>query len=229
MQEDLETTYPNRSTSGRGPSQETATDRGTGLDQAATALLTGVAVCAFCGRPVESDFLSPGQVTYRCGADDQREHLVRSAPAVDAWLRLLVIDRLARHDAGHLVADTDSPDLYELRASSAGLRARRTQVEEAVVEGAVDGSQGAARVAHLDGELAAVEAQMVSHARRDLPASLTGADPIDGAWDRLSAAQQRAVLRRITERVALHPVPPGRRAGDQDVLRNTVEVTWRTP
>jgi hypothetical protein len=70
---------------------------------------------------------------------------------------------------------------------------------------------------------------MVDHVARDLPASLTGADPLEGAWDRLSADQQRAVLRRITERTALHPVPPGRRAGDHDVLRSTVVVTWRTP
>jgi hypothetical protein len=228
MQDDLETTHPNRSTIRRSPTQEVRMANRTDVGQAEAALLTGIAVCAFCGQQVESDLVSPGQVAYRCRADGQRAHLVRSAPPVDAWLRQLVIDRLARHDAGHLVADTDGSDLYELRAHSGGLRARRSQVADAVADGTVDGSQGAASAAYLDGELAAVEQQMVEHAERDLPASLTGADPIEIAWDRLSAAQQRAVLHRIAERVALHPVPPGGRAGDSGVLRNTVIVTWRT-
>lgn len=228
MQEDLETTHPNRPTGGGTRSQQIPSLAGTDPDQAATALLAGLAVCAFCGRPVESEFLAPGQVAYRCGADDERAHLVRNSPPVDAWLRQLVIDRLGRHDAGHLVADSDGPDLYELRASSGGLRARRSQLEDALADGTVDVSEGADRAGQLDGALDAVERQMVDHAQRDLPASLTGADPIEAAWDRLSADQQRVVLRRITERVALHPVPPGRRAGDRDVLGKTVIVTWRT-
>ena len=224
MREDLETTYPTRSADGRS---RRVPPIGADPDQTAAALLTGLAVCGFCGQPARSDFLSPGQVAYRCGADGERPHLVRNSAPVDAWIRLLVIQQLARDGAGHLIADSDGPDLYELRAYSGGLRARRSQLADSIADQKVDGAQGLASTTHLDRELAAVEDQMVSHVERDLPASLTGADPLEDAWDRLSADQQRTVLRRITEQIALHPVPPCRRAGDRDVLRNTVVVTWR--
>ena len=68
---------------------------------------------------------------------------------------------------------------------------------------------------------------MVDHAARDVPASLTGADPVDHAWDRLAVSRQRGVLLALTERIELHPIPPGRRAGDPDVLRQSVLITWR--
>jgi hypothetical protein len=216
MPEDIETTGPNRPTVGPARDPEVSAV----ADQAATALLTGLAVCGFCGQPVESAFLSPGQVAYRCGAEGERPHLLRNSATVDVWIRLLVLERLARDDAGHLVAESSGPDLYELRAHSGGLRARRSQLAE---------PEAGEIAVHLDRELAAVEERMVEHVARDLPASLTGADPLEGAWDRLSPDQQRTVLRRIIERTALHPVPPGRRAGDRDVLRSTVLVTWRTP
>lgn len=218
MSKDLETTYPNRSTV--DPTRAADRRLSAVADQEAAALLTGVAVCGFCGRPVESEFRSPGQVAYRCRPAGERPHLVRTSAPVDAWIRLLVLQQLARDHTGHLIADSDGPDLYELRAHSGGLRARRSQLADRT---------GDATAAHLDRELATVEEQMVTHVERDLPASLTGADPLEDAWDRLSADRQRTVLRTITAQIALHPVPPGRRAGDRDILRNTVVVTWQTP
>jgi hypothetical protein len=86
----------------------------------------------------------------------------------------------------------------------------------------------AARAERLESELAAVEDQMTDHSRLDLPRSLTGADPLDTAWDRLARSRQRGILLALAEQIALHPVPEGRRAGDPDVLRGTVVVKWRT-
>jgi hypothetical protein len=57
---------------------------------------------------------------------------------------------------------------------------------------------------------------MIDHIQRDLPASLTGADPLEIAWDRLGVPRQRLVLRMLVGRIVLHPVPPGpppRRSG----------------
>jgi hypothetical protein len=188
------------------------------------ALLTAIAVCGSCERPVHSELVSAGQVAYRCDGCQ----LARTAAPVDSWIRLVTVERLARPDAPGLVADEDRSDLYALRAHSAGLRTRRTQLDEAAAEGLVERSTAAAGAERLDTELAAVEDRMIDHSRRDLPGSLTGADPLDTAWDRLARSRQRGVLLALAEQITLHPVPEGRRAGDPDVLRATVIVSWRT-
>jgi site-specific DNA recombinase len=195
--------------------------------QEAPALLTDLAVCGSCGQPVRSALLSAGQAAYRCGVDGDQAHLVRSTAPVDVWLGLLVVDRLDRPDAPDLLTDPELPDLYALRAHAAGLRTRRGQLEDAATAGVVDPSAAEAGSARLGDELAAVEDQMIDHAVRGRPASQTGADPVDVAWERLDVERQRAVLRALVDRVVLHPVPPGHRAGDPDVLRNTIVVSWR--
>jgi hypothetical protein len=197
--------------------------------QEQAALLTGVAVCGFCRQPVRTDLRSAGQVAYRCRSDGRRAHLVRSVPPVDAWIRLLVLEQLDRPGAPALLADLDEPDLYALRAHSAGLRTRLTQLADATAAGAMDRFAAAAGSEMVAGALTAVEIEMTHHATHDLPASLTGADPVEVAWDRLGADRQRTVLRRLTDQITLHPVPPGRRAGDPDVLRSTVVVSWIHP
>jgi hypothetical protein len=175
------------------------------------ALLTAIASCGPCGQPVRSAVVSPGQVAYRCG-DDDSTHLARSSAPIDTQVRLDVLDRLDRPGAPDLLADRRMPDLPALGAHSAGLRTRLERTQPA---------------AGLDAQLAAVEDQMVDHATRDVPASLTGADPLDLAWDRLAVSRQRGVLLALAERIELHPIPPGRRAGDPDVLRQSVLITWR--
>jgi hypothetical protein len=198
-----------------------------GATELDAALLTAIAVCAVCERPVRSELVSAGQVAYRCDGDAGDSHLARTAALVDSWIRLLTVERLSRPDAPGLVADEDRSDLYALRAHSAGLRTRRMQLDDAAAEGQVDQPMAAAGAERLDTELAAVEDQMIDHSRRDLPASLTGADPLDTAWDRLARSRQRGILLALAEQIALHPVPEGRRAGDPDVLRSTVVVNWR--
>jgi len=176
------------------------------------ALLTAIAACGPCGQPVRSAVVSPGQVAYQCG-DDNSVHLARSSALIDAQVRLEVLDRLGRPGAPDVLADRRIPDLPALGAHSAGLRTRLEQIRP--------------DTAGLDAQLAAVEDQMVAHATRDVPASLTGADPLDHAWDRLAVSRQRGVLLALAERIELHPIPPGRRAGDPDVLRQSVLITWR--
>jgi site-specific DNA recombinase len=190
-----------------------------------SALLTATARCGCCGRPVGSRLEPAGPLTYRC-----QDHLVRTAAPVDSWLRLLVIDRLGRAGRSELVANEDRPDLHALDAQSAGLRTRRTRMREAAADQTarpLDRWIAASRTDRLEAELAAVDEPKVEHVRLDVPASVTGADPVEPAWDRLAVSRQRGVLLALARRVTLHPVPAGRRAGDPDVLRATVVVDWR--
>jgi site-specific DNA recombinase len=188
------------------------------------ALLTAIATCGLCGKPVRSAVVSPGQTAYQCRGDGDRVHLARSTGPVDARVRLEVLDRLDRPGAPELLTNRDTPDLHALGAHSAGLRTRLGRIED----GAVDGAVAAQAASRLDAELATVEDQMTDHAVRDVPASVTGADPLPDAWDRLAVSRQRGVLLALTEGIELRPGSPGRRAGDADVLGQTVLITWRT-
>ena len=183
------------------------------------ALLTAIASCGLCGRPVRSAVVSPGQTAYQCDGGGDRIHLARSTGPVDARVRLAVIDRLTGPGAPDLLPDRGSPDLPALGAHSAGLRTRLAQIEDGTV--AVEAGES------LGAELATVERQMTDRAVRDVPVSMTGADPVDDAWDRLAVSRQRGVLLALADGVELRPGAPGRRPGDGDVLDQTVLITWR--
>jgi site-specific DNA recombinase len=187
------------------------------------ALLTAIATCGLCGRPVRSAVVSAGQTAYQCRGGGDRVHLARSTAPVDARVRLEVLDRLDRPGAPELLTNRDTPDLHALGAHSAGLRTRLAGIED----GIVDGDTAAAAAPRLDAELATVEQQMTDHAVRDVPASVTGADPLPEAWDRLAVSRQRGILLALAERIELRPGSPGRRAGDADILGQTVLITWR--
>jgi hypothetical protein len=186
-------------------------------------LLTAIGTCGLCGRPVRSAVVTPGQIAYQCDGGGDRIHLARSSAPVDGRVRLEVLDRLARPGAPDLLAGLDAPDLYALGAHSAGLRTRLAQLEDGTDEEAADATE------RLGAELATVEGQMADHVRLDVPTSQTGADPVHAAWDRLAVSRQRGVLLALADGVELHPAPPGRRAGDGDILGQTVLITWRTP
>jgi site-specific DNA recombinase len=188
------------------------------------ALLTAIAHCGLCGRPVRSAPVSPGRTAYQCDGDGARSHLARSSAPVDARVRLEVLDRLGRPGAPVLLTDRDSPDLYALGAHSAGLRTRLGQIEDGTVAGAAATRASAA----LGAELSTVEAQMTDHAVRDVPGSATGADPLHDSWDRLAVSRQRGILLALADGVELRPSPPGRRPGDGDVLGQSVLIRWRS-
>lgn len=179
------------------------------------ALLTAIADCGLCGQPVRSIVLAPGRTVYRCDGAGERIHLARSVGPVDARVRLEVVDRLGRPGAPDLLTARDGPDLHALRAHSAGLLTRLDQVEDGT------GSLGT--------ELATVEAEMADHAARDVPSSITGADPLPEAWDRLAVSRQRGVLLALADGVELRPSVPGRRAGDGDAIGRSVLIRWRAP
>jgi hypothetical protein len=166
------------------------------------ALLTAIACCGVCGRPVRSAVVSPGQVAYRCGGG--RIHLARSCAPIDARVRLDVLDRLGRPGAPELVADRGTADLPGPWAHTAGLRTRPEALD---------------RPAAGNAQLATVEDRMVDRGP---------AVPVEHAWDTLAVSRRRGVLLALAERIELHPIPPGLRAGDPDVLRQSVLITWRT-
>lgn len=169
-----------------------------GPAQSDPALLTAIACCGVCGRPVRSKVLSPGQVAYRCGGE--RIHLARSCGPIDAEVRLQVLDRLRRPGAPELVADrSTTPELPPPRLRSVGLR--RQPVHRTVA-----------------GRPATVEHRSIRPVRNL---------PLDNAWDTLAVSRQRGVLLALTERIELHPIPPGQRAGDPGALRQSVLITWR--
>jgi hypothetical protein len=187
------------------------------------ALLTAIADCGLCGRPVRCVVVSPGRTAYQCEGGGARSHLARSTAPVDARVRLEVLDRLSQPGAPELLTDRGGPDLHALGAHSAGLRTRLAQIED----GTVPAAAATQATASLGAELSTVEAQMTDHAVRDVPASITGADPLHDAWDRLAVSRQRGVLLALADGVELRPSPPGRRPGDGDVIAQSVLIRWR--
>ena len=124
-------------------------------------LMTGLGICAECGRTVVSGGRSEGTTIYRCSGPVR--HLSRLAIDIDEFVTEVALARFSRPDAAELLVDRDAPDVVALNSERVAQVGRQ---EAAAVEFA-DGNITAAmmrtitektnaRIAEIDAQLAHV-------------------------------------------------------------------------
>lgn len=188
-------------------------------------LLTGIATCGKCGRPVWAGH-NNGARTYRCRTAGKSGHVTRSQPPVDEFVEAVIVERLARPDARELfaqLAEAEGPDMAALASEADTIRQRLDGIAEAFADGAVTASQLRKATDRLRARLAEIETSMVavdSTAAR-VGALVTAAD-VAGAWALLPRAERHRIIGALVT-VTLHPVGRGRR----DPGMEKVEIGWK--
>lgn len=179
-------------------------------------LLTGLARCGQCDRPIgirntKTKARGP-RIRYWC----ETCGLYRAIEPVDLYVREVTIGLLEHYEAEPAGIDT---------AQVAVIERLRKRIEDAETEFALDDDADPARYRKtlrlMKGRLKTEQAKLLPPRRNKIVEGMTGADA-ELAWDACPLDRKRAIIDALVE-VRIHRSPAGRRPFDP----GTVEITER--
>lgn len=193
--------------------------------QAPTArLLTGVARCGVCGSKLAVGKAATGRRYYQCRGDrglGQKFCVARDLTKLDAYVTVVVLERLARPDVADALAGTTDPAVAAAAARVAELQAR---LDDAVAEYNA-GRLSVTTLARVEADLTPQIAGAERDARRvSLPLDIdVPADGVDAWWDGLDPSMRREVVAALVAAVTVNAVGVGRRTFDPAAIT----IDWR--
>jgi hypothetical protein len=196
-------------------------------------LLSGIARCGICGGPLICSSVGGKRgprITYRCRADLEGTHVMRSAETLEAFIAAVVIERLSRPDAARLLAVRKGDELVILRRERAALDDLMRASNDLRRHGLLTNEEFAEeRAGHqraaldLDGRIGTAEAADVLAPMLRDPA---------GAWAAAGLDQRRAIVDALMI-VTVHPQPKGRTKGWRpgmpyfDSSPDVIAIEWK--
>jgi site-specific DNA recombinase len=169
-------------------------------------LLTGIALCGCCGKPMGSGrATSTGARVYVCKA---HHHLSRAGQPCDDLVQAHVVARLARPDARELLVSR-APETVGLHDEAVLLRARLDTLATEFADGELTASQLRTATERIQTKLRAVEGRVVASARALVLTDLVGVEDVAARWGRLTLDRQRAVV-SVLMTVTILPAGRGR-------------------
>ncbi|MET9158226.1 recombinase family protein [Streptomyces parvulus] len=163
--------------------------------------------------------------TYKCRGPVK--HLMRRAEPIDRLIAGtepgeplgLVPQLLVREDAGQLLRDGERPDMDELNAKAAVLRARLKNMTDAFADDdEADALEFKRAVRRVRDRLADIEQQMTSPARAAVLGDLVRSDDAVAAWVALPLDRKRSVIDLLMT-VTVLKGRPGRAPFDPQTVR----------
>ncbi|MGH3935212.1 MAG: recombinase family protein [Pseudonocardiaceae bacterium] len=161
-------------------------------------LASCIATCALCGGVMAVIYRGANRTVYMCR---DHGHCWIEREELDAYLTLLVIERLSRPDAHpHLPDGADESAVVALRAEEAALRADLDGYADDAADGRIDRAFAAKVVAKLNARISDVQHRIE---QAITPPALTGLLPgapdedVDTRWDRAPTSAKREVLRLL--------------------------------
>ncbi|MGW5852145.1 recombinase family protein [Streptomyces sp. NPDC055254] len=185
---------------------------------------------AECGLPVRCSTSGTGAghrhvAAYRCSSG---AHVTRRAQPLDDYVRAVVVARLSRADAVHLLAQRED-DPVDLKAADAELSAaqqRLRELAEMFGDGDIDkaGYQAAAAKAR---ERKRKAEQLLSLASVTNPlVGLIGAADVAAEWEGIDLSRKRAVVDALME-VWILPARRGRMPKGVEMDVERIDIRWK--
>jgi DNA invertase Pin-like site-specific DNA recombinase len=187
---------------------------------------SGLYLCGVCDDGTTVTSAQRGQKKGSSGSPDRLykcsgpvKHLARLAEPIDELIAGtepgqplgLVPQLLVREDAAHLLLDDDRPDMDDLNAQAAVLRARLKNMTDAFADDdEADALEFKRAVRRVKERLTKVEQQMTSPARAAVLGDLVRSDDAVAAWAALPLDRKRAVVDMLMT-VTIHRSGPGRK------------------
>lgn len=196
------------------PRRRTAPD-----DLNAKYLLSGIAKCHKCGKPLyAAPYKNKGRsiMVYRCLGG---YCLQRRMEPVDDLVTDVMVARLSRPDASKLFVNAGK--VAELRAVATDLRGRRDALAALLADGLLSPTAVREQSAKISRELADVEAAMSAAEGVNPLAGVIGAENVPAAWDALSLAAKKQAIRSLME-VTVLPAGKGVRFDPEHV-----KIEWK--
>lgn len=189
-------------------------------------LLSGLAVCAVCGKPIIAGGGERGVHSYRCAS---MKHFMRRGAPLDDFIERVMIARLSRSDAADLIAPIDEgPDRGELRSKLDVVDGRIREVGDDYDAGLIERPEYARRLGVLRDRARELRAALAAAPRDDAAlAEIIAASDVEAAWRSYPLDTRRAVISRLLE-VRVRSVGQGNyRIRTDEAMAKTVELVWK--
>ena len=192
----------------------------------AYTLLGGLARCR-CGNKVAAGTNATHKQIYRCDpatrGDRPGPHCQQMTASVDAYVELVVLERLGRDDIAGLIAPPAAGvDTAALHREAAAIRRNLDEMAADRALGLVTRTQMIAATERGNARLAEITADLAASASGSALAPFAAGLPAAEVWGGLDTARKRAVIDALTP-VIIHPAGRGARVFDRD----TVEMPGR--
>lgn len=191
-------------------------DRHSGGSPARVHLLTGLALCAACDKPVGSKLTISRKTGRRVQYVCRECGMSRRVEAVDTYVSDVVVDLLEHYDEQPAGADPEQVKIVErLRERIETVRLEFAEDDDA------DSTDLRATLRLLRGRLKREEKKLVPPRRHDVVRGVTG-EEAESSWAALPLDRRRAIITALVE-VRIRRSPKGRKPFDPA----TVEITER--
>lgn len=195
--------------------------RVSGKSRARVYLLTGLATCGKCGKPVGSAPRPGVGAAYVCKTP-KCHGVARLAANVDRLITGLVVARLSEPDAVELLVSRDAADVDDLRQRAAALSAKIEESRQLYEDGTLTAAELRTTRANLSAKLDAISAQLHDTSRVEVFAGLPlGTPEVADAFDALPLDRQRTVIAALVS-IVINPGGKGARF-DPD----SIDTTWK--
>jgi hypothetical protein len=187
----------------------------------AYTLLGGLARCR-CGNKVAAGTNATGKQIYRCDpatrGDRPGPHCQQMTASVDAYVELVMIERLGRDDIADLI--TPAAGAVETAAMHREAAAIRRNLDEMAADralGLVSRSQMISATERGNARLAEITADLAASASGSVLAPFATGQAASEVWAGLDRARKRAIIDALTP-VIIHPAGRGARVFDRDTV-----------
>lgn len=184
-------------------------------------LLSGLAVCDVCERPIHAGGGVKGVHSYRCGS---MAHFMRQGDPLDAFVERFAVEYIAKH-RGALLAPRERSDAAAINAELARLDAALVELGEDRDGGVIDRAEYLRRRPRLISKRDGLRRDLAAGADRSALEGIVDAGDVLAAWRALTLGERRAVLGELFE-IRVHSVGQGnRRNMPADRFAKTVTIT----
>ncbi len=196
-------------------------DRRTSPGTARRWLLSGLALCGVCDRPIISGGGEKGVHSYRCPS---MRHFMRQGDPLDAFVERVAVEYIAQHRAT-LLAPRERADAAGLTAEVARLDAALVELGEDRDAGMIGRTEYLKRRGRLTAKRDELRRELTADAGRSSLEGIVGATDVLEAWRALSLGEKRTVLGDLFE-IRVHSVGQGNRCNmPADKFAQTVTIT----
>lgn len=184
-------------------------------------LLSGLALCGVCDRPINAGGGEKGIHSYRCPS---MAHFMRRGDPLDGYVARFAVEYIARH-RGALLEPRERADSAALTSELARLDAALVELGEDRDAGVVDRAEYLRRRGRLIAKRDTLRRDLAAGADHSTLEGIVGASDVAAAWQALTLGEKRAVLGDLFE-IRVHTVGQGnRRNMPADRFAKTVTIT----
>lgn len=199
--------------------------RGGRNSRARRGLLTGIAVCGFCGQPVGIG--TSGEKTrirkvYTCKAEGCHR-VQRDQAKVEQLIEDVIVERLSQPDAIQLVMQQPSINTDELRTEADALHERKKTLAMNLAKGNLAPEDAEEAFGYISSRLQEINDLLFDQSASRLLDGVLGSDDVRVSWNELTLDRKRAIIDRLVS-VTILAAPKGR-----GWHPDRIQIVWNSP